>query len=224
MKSFAPRPGGLTAGSSHIRDDVEAPVLALCSETETMHNYVVRQPDTDTFRFWEMAGAAHAGADESAAQIFESLYLRSAVDESLVLNTVKWDYMADAALRHLVDWVERGVAPPRFPPIDVDPGSSPSIRRDEWGNATGGIRLPEVVAATATNRGENTANPVASLFGETIPFSDDVLRSRYANRSAYLAAWNGAVDDLVASGLDIGRDVEALRDRGVRIARELNLP
>lgn len=42
---------------TRIRNDLEVPVIVVNSESETLS---VRQPDTDRFRFWEVAGAPHA--------------------------------------------------------------------------------------------------------------------------------------------------------------------
>jgi Alpha/beta hydrolase domain/alpha/beta hydrolase fold len=57
--------GNLQASFLHsvrIRDDLGIPVLHVSTETEADALYPVRQPDTDTFRTWEIAGAAHASA------------------------------------------------------------------------------------------------------------------------------------------------------------------
>jgi Alpha/beta hydrolase domain len=59
--SLAPITGG---GSHLIRDDLDIPVMVVNSESETMSYAPVRQPDTDRFRFWEVAGASHAAAPD----------------------------------------------------------------------------------------------------------------------------------------------------------------
>ena len=40
------------------------------------------------------------------------------VPASETANAVRWGAVADAALRHMVRWVEDGVEPPRFPLIE----------------------------------------------------------------------------------------------------------
>jgi hypothetical protein len=214
--SFIPRGDGLTAGSARIRPDTRVPVLVLCSESEAMNNFAMRQPDTDLFRFWEMAGAGHTGSLDPRA-LAVGVPGRPPPPPGLSPNTVAWPYLVSAAIRHLLAWVREGVAPPRFAPIDIA-GSPAAICRDEWGNATGGIRLPDVVAPVARHRGSNDGHPAAQLLGETIPFTPDQLSARYPDRAAYLSTFDSAVDDLVAAGLDIGPDVASLRERARAIA------
>jgi len=219
LESFMPLDDGLYAGSARIRDD-GVPVLVLCTETEVLANFPVRQPDTDSYRFWEMAGTAHAtGAGLEDFADFLDRFAGADADD-LHANTVGWDYVADAALRHLVRWIERGEAPPRFPPIDVDPGPPAAIRRDEWGNATGGIRLPDVVAPIAHHRGDNDVNLLLAMLGESIPFTRDELAARYAGRDDYLSEWDGAIDALLQGGLTLDGNAAALRARGRVLADE----
>lgn len=220
MESFAPTGDGLRAGTSRIHDATGTPVLVLCSETETLGNHPVRQPDTDSFRFWEIAGAAHGGGDSEAVEVLAMLGLGSTAPPGLVPNQVQWSYLGDAALRHLVAWAHRHEPPPSFPPIDVDPDTG-SIVRDEDGNAVGGIRPPELVVPTGTHRGDNSDPGAAGLLGETVPLPPERLRERCPDAAAFVAAWDGAVDALSAAGLDLTPALPALRERGRRIADDL---
>jgi hypothetical protein len=216
--------GAPSSMSSRIRDDIDAPVLVLNSEGETMSMYPVRQPDTETFRYWEIAGTAHAtggGLDvlmeRGGADMFAGL-------GDFHPNTVRWDYVSDAALRHLVAWVRDGVAPPRYPLIEVEAAALPTVRRSaDDDNAVGGLRVPELAAPTARHRGGNEGNRMLGLLGQSLPYSDEELRARYRDRDAYVAAWDAGIDDLVATGLDIGKDVDMLRARGRKLAEELPL-
>jgi hypothetical protein len=215
--------GALRAMSARIRDDLTVPVLIVNSEGETMSMYPVRQPDTESFRLWEIAGTAHAtggGLDVLIERVGEEMFASLGVQP----NTVRWDYVADAALRHLVAWVRDGVAPPRFEPIEVEGRDPPRIRRsDDDGNAIGGLRVPELAAPTARHRGGNDGIPMLGLLGESVPYSESKLHARYADRAAYLAAWDAGIDALLATGLDISGDVELLRTRGRKLAGELPL-
>jgi hypothetical protein len=223
MKSFAPRDAGLTAGSARIRDDGSVPVLVVCSESETLNNYPVRQPDTQTFRFWEMAGTAHAGGAglDAFFGMPDGLDLAGGAPDGMTPNIVSWDYVGDAAVRHIVAWVDKTVTPPSFSAIDVDPGPPATIRRDEWGNATGGMRLPDIEAATGSHRGSNDGSPVAALMGETVAFTPEQLAARYRDRDTYVGVWDHAIHALVAAGLDLAPDLELLRARGRRVADDL---
>lgn len=51
---------GDVSGSTAIRPDLGVPVLVF--QTETDINEVTRQPETSTYRLWEVAGTAHFDA------------------------------------------------------------------------------------------------------------------------------------------------------------------
>jgi hypothetical protein len=217
--SFAPVGAGLTAGSAAIHDRGRVPVLVLCSESETMNNLPVRQPDTPMFRFWEMAGTAHAGGGVGAEM--ESVLVRDGMAPFLqndIVNTIDWGYVRNAALEHLVVWADGGSPPPSFPPIDatIDEG----IHHDDLGNATGGVRLPELLAPTGVHSGTNAINPLAALSGQSTPLPDEQLRSLYPDAEAYLDAWDAAVDQVKSLGLVLDTDLDMLRARGRKVAAE----
>jgi hypothetical protein len=218
MASFHELPGGLRAGSASIHDQGRVPILVLSSESETLHTFPVRQPDTDTFRFWEMTGTAHAGGGVGAEM--EEMLVRDGMTAFLqgeVANTVDWSYVRNAALERLIEWADGGPPPLSIPPIDVA-GDPPAIVTDELGNATGGVRLPDLVAPTGVHAGTNALNPLAALSGESTPFSDEQLGALYPDADAYLKAWDAAVDDLRAQGLVLDGNLEAVRARGRAIA------
>lgn len=56
VESFELTPEFKFNASSQIRDDGGVPILVVNSESETMMVSMVHQPDSETFRFWEMAG------------------------------------------------------------------------------------------------------------------------------------------------------------------------
>ena len=88
--------------------------------------------------------------------------------------------------------------------------------RDEFGNAIGGIRVPELEAPIASYRGERTGglgNP-NWLSGETKPFDESVLNKLYPRENDRATRWNQAVDQLVKQGLVLPEDVQSLRSRG----------
>ncbi len=216
VPSMAPLGDGWFANSSQIRDEGDVPILVLCTESETMHNYVVRQPDTDSFRFWEMAGTAHASGDARAEReaIFERDGIAGALPVGPEQNQVSWAYVRDAALRRLVDWVDSGRPPRVLPPIDVEPGAPGRIVRDQHGNAVGGVRLPDLEAPTATHLGTNTDSPLAALAGASKPFPTTLLVELYGTADGYVQAWDAAVDRLVDVELVLPGDEAALRARG----------
>ena len=222
VESFTPVGNGLTAGSAAIADRHRVPVLVLNSESETMNVYPVRQEDSESFRFWEMAGTAHAGAD--VGEDMDAVMVRDGLGPIVVSddrNLVNWSYVRNAALEHLVSWARGGPPPRSFPPIEVEDSGEPAIRRDELGNALGGIRLPELVVPTATHSGTNMGNPVAALAGQSTRLTEDQIVALYPDRTSYLEAWDAAVEELVSQELVLDDDLEAVSARGRNTADEV---
>jgi hypothetical protein len=216
FESFAPIGNGLSAGSAAIHDRERVPILVLNTESETLRSLPVRQPDTATFRFWEMAGTAHMGGD--LVPEMKEILVRDGITTFIprdVVNTIDWGYVRNAALEHLVAWAGGGTPPPSFPPISVEDGA---IVTDEIGNATGGVRLPDVAVPTAVHSGTNALGLPAALAGESTPLTDEQLRGLYPDADAYLKAWNDAVDTVHAQGLILESDLDAVRAHGRTIA------
>lgn len=219
-RQFKPIGGGLYAASCKINDQVGVPILVLTSESEVFHNYPVRQPDTALFRHWEMAGTTHADPDLSDG--LGAIMERDGLTITLSApgrNQVRWEYVKDAALRHVVAWADQGITPPRFPRIEVDGKEAPRIRRDKFGNALGGMRLPDLEVPTGSHRGTNELDPVQALSGQTIVFDRKERDALYPTAAAYYAAWDRAVDALAAAGGVLQEDVAALKARARRIGR-----
>ncbi|MET0181961.1 MAG: alpha/beta hydrolase domain-containing protein [Caulobacterales bacterium] len=214
VKQMVALEGGRFQTTSKINDTSGTPILALCSESETLHNYPARQPDTNTFRFWEMAGSSHSGPE--MADGMADIFARDGVERAPqreTRNSVQWGYVREAALRRLVEWVRDGKAPPIMPLVEVEGGAKPKIKKDKLGNALGGIRLPEVEAPTASNRGDYGANMLEGLSGETLRFDAAKLKELYPTKADYVAKWNKAVDTLIAQGLVLPESEAAVRER-----------
>ena len=62
------RTHGLPPGG-HLLRDVGVPVFVVNSESESLSHFPVRQPDTDTYRFWEFAGHAHGTAAHHSRRV-----------------------------------------------------------------------------------------------------------------------------------------------------------
>jgi hypothetical protein len=215
---FAPRPDGLHTAASRLNDRGDTPILVLATECEALDNYPVRQPDTDSFRFWEIAGATHA--DVAQSKEINAIMKRDGVDSPLPPapnpNVVEYGYVKDAGLRWLVRWARDKTAPPRFPPIEIETAADGRFvfQRDEIGNARGGIRLPDVAAATGVHKGKNKLNPYQALSGESLLFTEEALKRVHKTRAAFLAAWDQAVDGLSEADLAPPAEAARLRERG----------
>ena len=217
MELFAPTRGELSPAMCQIRDDGDVPILVVATECEARYNYPVRQADTNTFRFWEIAGASHQSPYRASklAEIMkrDGVYLG---DSPADRNAVGWGYIDDAALRGMVLWLREGALPASMPRISMTGDENAPIERDDLGNALGGIRTPELEAPVASYRGERSedlSNP-NWLDGMTIPLEESELTRRYPNANDRIERWHKAVDHLIEKGLVLPEDAEALRRRG----------
>jgi Alpha/beta hydrolase domain len=189
----APRPeeGPVAAGTrTSLRTDQSTPALVVNSEFEAPGLATVGIEDTEHLRVWEVTGTPHGvarGHDHS-------------VGGGWVVNRLSYAPVYEAALRAVHQWVADGVPPASQPRIAFDPGSPPSIRRDDFGNALGGVRLPELEVPTHEYRGMSFGTGRAPLFGAARPFADDALRVLYPTRDVFVARWRAAVDALVRTG------------------------
>jgi hypothetical protein len=223
-RPIAPTPGGQWIGTTEIRADCDTPVMVVNSETEAWSMYPFRQPDTDGFRFWEIAGGAHTGGGDvvsSRHRLERDGVALPVVGGAPVAtpNALDWSYVSDAATRHLVRWITDGTPPPTFPPLEVEHREPhDSVVRDERGVARGGLRMPDVEAPVAVEYGANARpNEPRILSGERRPFDSATLTALYPDPDSYLHAWDDAVDALVTAGGALPEDAGELRARGRRV-------
>jgi hypothetical protein len=194
------------------------PVLVLQSETDVilLGGQWARQPDSDRFRLWEMAGAAHADTYTVSAGRHDDGSLSGERFAELLRPTTnlligqtdtpvnagpQQHYVAQAALDHLVRWVLEGVAPPSAPRLEVA-DSGVDFHKDAQGNVLGGIRTPWVDVPVATFSGLGQAgDSFAFLFGQTSPFDEARLSDLYPGGiSEYLEKFEASLDTTIAAG------------------------
>jgi hypothetical protein len=197
--------GSLGGRPTRIRTDLQAPVIVVETETDVagVLGYLpARQPDSERFRLWEVAGTAHADAFQVGAY-------ESRMDCGTPINRGQQRFVLRAALRDLDRWAAGGEAPPTAPRLDVDTtGATPRFRLDEVGNVTGGVRTPAVDAPVDVLSGlaPSDASVICILLGSTTPIHDDVLAGRYPDRDAYLAAYRQATDAAIRAGFVLRDD------------------
>jgi hypothetical protein len=198
-----------------LRDDLGIPVMVMNTECEATACYGVRQADTDTFRYWEIAGASHVSLPamaSSAPRMERDFGFAPPLDDPSLqaINHVSIAPVADAALHQLEIWVRDGTPPPVQRPIEFA-GSPPQIERDADGIAKDGLRLPQVDAPLAHNSAiRRTPDVFARLVGTYEAFPAEEVRRRYGTREGYLARYEEAARAAVASGVVLPRDVEAM--------------
>lgn len=187
-----------------FRTDQSAPILDIQSEadiTGILDSYEALQPNSPTFRLWEVTGTAHADVHliGPSAKLLHC---------GVPINDGPMYIVADTALHALTDWVEHGTAPISPPRIAITPGAKPTIQRAADGIALGGIRTPPVevpVAALSGAPGPNSS-VICLLLGSTKPFSKASLRQLYPSRADYLRQYQAALTAAVKAGYVLPQD------------------
>ena len=214
-----------------IRTDLGVPVLTFSSETDVAGPRGYRkaaQPDTATFRSWEVAGTAHAdsynlggggfdnGDGKTDATYFASMLTPpNNVYSNLItcatgINTGPHTYVLRAALKAFDTWVRTKQPPPSMPLFEVD-GTGNAYAVDAAGNAKGAIRTPYVDVPIATLGGlGQTGNAFCSLFGSTVPFDAVALKARYGSHDAFVTQWTTAMKKAVDAGVILQVDADHL--------------
>lgn len=217
------------AGGPPIRDDLDVPVLVFQTETDvSFSNLAARQPDTDTYRLWEVAGTAHydqyglaiqaedTGDGEGAAAVLESMLHPTSTpsegfDCGAPINTGMQHYVLDAAIFRLNRWVTKGIVPPVAPRLETTGASPVVFATDTNGNALGGIRTPAVDVPVATLTGKSTdGTSFCFLFGSTEPFTPDQLEALYPDHRGFVSAWVRATRSARAAGFLVAADAREL--------------
>jgi hypothetical protein len=219
-----------------IRDDLDVPVFVYETETDVAgSNLGARQDDTKMFRLWEGAGTSHydtyglvignndVGDGQGAVQLLAAMQnptndpVPGIITCSLAINTGPMHWELDAVVDHLNKWVANGTQPPKAPRLDTTATSPVAYAFDGAGNATGGVRSPQVDVPIAQlggvkNSGEGSLGMFCRLFGTTVPMSATDLAARYPNRRAFVTRWNKAVDRALKAGYLVPEDAKQLRD------------
>lgn len=216
-----------------IRTDLGVPVLNFLSETDMLGDRLgygrAEQPDTDFVRAWEVPGTAHAdvyslgigdtddGSGAGDAALFAALRTPNnsiyggVITCDLGINAGPHTYVLRSAIAALNAWVSQGTLPPIMPRIPLSADKT-SVVLDPAGNATGGIRTPQVDVPLAKLSGSGqTGTSFCGLFGTTVPFDAAQLAAAYPDHATFVSKWNAAVDSAVASGALLDADAKNLK-------------
>ena len=188
-----------------------------------------RQPDSDRFRLWELAGAAHFDAyglqaslrDDGERSSAELAQLVATVGEPEALpgraynRAWQMHYVLQSALAHLVRWAaEDGPAPPSGPRLASPDPEGSSLLVDGRGVAIGGVRTPWVEVPTGSHsgfRGFDGESQIDLLFGESVPFGQDALGELYpGGHPEYRERFASALEESVASGFILSADQDEI--------------
>ncbi|WP_334188077.1 alpha/beta hydrolase domain-containing protein [Noviherbaspirillum sp.] len=179
--------------------DVGVPIIHVMSQSDYLIGIGSRRPDSDVpvdrFRHYEMAGAGHATPGElySAAAPADIQAAGRAVPPMACNEGPRSRFPSEihfnAMWQNLDQWVQRGVAPPSAPPIQVVDGKPVT---DAYGNVVGGLRSPFVDVPTSTWNGSSTGASFCFIAGHEIPFTSARLGQLYSSKGDYV---NKVVDN-----------------------------
>ncbi|HEY6890856.1 MAG TPA: alpha/beta hydrolase domain-containing protein, partial [Solirubrobacter sp.] len=196
----------LHGGGGAMRSDIAAPLFRINSEGDIAGGIGngARQPDSPTFRNWEVAGASHG--DWKLITDYGPLRKRDigtypggypGEPQTCTLPSLSRipQHMVQGALYdHTTNWVAYGIAPPTAPVITTATPTGGAITRDSLGLAQGGIRLAQQDAPLRVNSGTNSGGGFCSLDGSSVPLTDAQLATLYPTVQSY-------VDKIVARTL-----------------------
>jgi hypothetical protein len=154
------------------------------------------------------------------------------VDCDAPVNAASHTYELRAAVAALDHWVRTGTAPPESPRLEVNPSKTGFVT-DANGNALGGIRTPQVVAAVAklSGIGQPGSTPAPSqpvgqqvtsssaaigagvlcaIFGTTVPFSASQMATLYPTHQDFVKKWDAATAAEVSEGYLLAPDARTL--------------
>jgi hypothetical protein len=216
----------LHVGGGPFRTDLSTKLLRINTEREIVSGQAaIRQPDSDVFRSWEIAGASHV--DYWFMSYRGQLVSRDGLApfnfscDRPPLSHVNNAYVLNAGYEQLVNWVTRqrdregggksqGKSPPIAVPIQVTSVSPLVIPRDANGLVFGGIRLSEVDVPTATNTGANGQSSFCILYGSHEPFSPGKVAALYPNHETYVQKVRQVTRENLNNGFILDEDAEQI--------------
>lgn len=191
--------------------DLDVPVIELLAESEMeelrnanllpgqVRGYSHRREDSDAFRLYEVAGMSHAESRDAPVRNDQPLD----IDQrwSLFPST----HVVATVLRSLVNWIRFGTTPPPSRLFELD--HDQLLRRDEHGNAVGGLRTAHLDAPTTSVTVISGAGP-SWLHGRETPFSAEKLIALYGDEATYREQVRASLAQSVADGYYLEEDAE----------------
>jgi hypothetical protein len=212
---------------------VDVPVIRIVAEGDVPTTASGRQPDSDEpdsrYRLFEVAGAPHADAyfyrhmptlDDQVAVGTDPFMAQwpfgySCESQITLTESPMMRYIANAAFEHLDRWVRNQEPPPRAEPIAIDStDAGVVVVRDEFGNAVGGARTPQLLVPSATYDPKSDGPGACRNLLHTEEFDWARLESVHGSYSEYADALNEAAGRLE-------RDRWLVPEDGAQIRAEL---
>ncbi|WP_373355496.1 alpha/beta hydrolase domain-containing protein [Pseudoroseicyclus sp. CXY001] len=173
------------------------PVIILSTETEFMDGPRVFAEDSDEegsqFRLYQVAGMPHLESRE--------MYEAGWSDCTDPIDDFWYNAMVFQGLDWMYDWLAEGEAPPMADKIQYESEEvDAAIVRDEYGNAMGGVRSPQVEVPRETFTTPNAGGFVCTLMGISVPLDAETLGGLYTSPGDYRAQLTEATVELIEDG------------------------
>jgi hypothetical protein len=206
-----------------VRTDLPVPVMRSHTETDVASGLfgASSQEDSETFRYYEMAGTAHATLNDDPFLGLPIGNYCASTTNTLADGPVFGSFLFNAMWENLERQVVDGVAPPHGDLIERE---NDEIVRDELGNALGGVRLPELdvpIASYGPSNGVGDDVPAfipaelidlfCRLAGTVTPLEPELLRALYPTSQDFLTSYEESADALVEARFLLPEDAETLK-------------
>lgn len=209
----------------------DVPFISISSEGEMWQARYTQQPDAFSRRggivSYEVTGASHRAGDvpglapdrisfapipdmiKAGMQMPSAAGLSAPIPTGAAPNDFIWQPLVRGAFQNLQAWVRNGTRPPQAPGIALD--AKLEIRRDRYGNAIGGLRMPFIEAPIAAHTGYLTPGGMGGVMGIKKPFPAETLKALYPTRSAYVAKFTEATNRLLKGRWISEEDAAAMK-------------
>ena len=124
-------------------------------------------------------------------------------------NDFIWQPLVRGAFHNLQLWARRGIRPPRAQGIELD--AKLEIRRDQYGNALGGLRMPYIDTPVAAHSGYLAPGGMGGITGAKRPFAPETLEALSPDHASYVAKFSAATDRLLAERWISADDAAAIK-------------
>jgi len=184
---------------------VDVPLIQIATQTEVnagaKGGSAYRRADGDApgdrFRLYEIAGMPHNDSRENPT--YQPDPCKMPVTQFPV------GAMMAMGLHHVIEWADKGTAPPRAERIVVENGA---IALDANGNATGGVRTTYVDVPVAKYTVPNSADPktgtrddfYCGIAGIETPLAPERLHTLYKDAAAYRTQVKQKLEELTKAG------------------------
>ena len=219
--------GFLPTSTAAEIEKTDVPMIEVPTMTEVARGASVLRQDGDApgdrFRVYEVAGIGHLDVRDVDA------FRPNPCAHPISLHPIGTGF--SVALHYLLQWVDRGVAPPYAPRVLIDRdvrNDGSMMLLDARGNVQGGVPSPYLAVPVAqyaapnasakpypanlhpwADRGEQGIEALCRLTAYQNEFTADQLKALYGSKAAYRARVEQELDTLTREGwfLPIYRDV-----------------